>query len=253
MAIRRLPWWFSFPFGLGTGGASMFLPTFLTPMQQQIGLLISFALIACGAFAAGWHFGLDSWLSRHVWWRFRFRQPKVIPSSSEGAHGNCEQEQSLDEAFSELTQDRVPFVRIRDIAPEFGIDLTPGNLLAPNRAYEIEGALRQAAVDGKLMVWGRKYRGEVKDNDPLVPIPASHFEDYGFRHGNLHYREQNIHTATATMQMLVNRLKGIENVTFYDLYLRYSDLRRVMEQLSTQQEKFWNDIGTAPNSGELSL
>lgn len=134
------------------------------------------------------------------------------------------------QAWDDIESDRVPFVRIRHIAHEFELVLDPHDPTSGNMAYDIEGALRQAAVDGQLKVWGRKYRGPVKDNDPLVAIPQSHFEDYGFAHGNLHYETANsqTHTTSGIAKKLADHKSG---EVFYDVQISYADTRRVLTNI----------------------
>jgi hypothetical protein len=131
------------------------------------------------------------------------------------------------EAFRERSTDRIPFVRLRDIAPEFGIDLSSSETPSANLAYDIEGALRQAAVDGNLQVWGRKYQGPVQSNDPLLKIPASHFAEFEFGHGNLHYKTENRFSHTGK---ITKRLEELAGQAYYDLQLSDSDARAVLRQ-----------------------
>lgn len=142
---------------------------------------------------------------------------------------------TFSQAWDDIVSDRVPFIRIRQIAHEFGLVLDPHDPTSSNTAYDIEGVMRQAAVDERLKVWGRKYRGPVQDNDPLVPIPREHFEEYGFRHGSLHYEVLNDQSATGTIGMATWGVKGKKDVTFYDLHLSYADTRKVLDQFSKER------------------
>jgi hypothetical protein len=131
------------------------------------------------------------------------------------------------EAWAEASSGWIPFVRLRDFAPAWGVPLPrmgPGQ----NNAYHLEGALRQAAVRGKLRVEGRQYRGPVRHNDPLVPIPPEHFRDYGFGHGVLNYEEPNDASHTGDVRMMTLGQRGKEGVTFYDLHLLLDDARAVV-------------------------
>jgi hypothetical protein len=148
-----------------------------------------------------------------------------LPATSQGAVPGV----SFDQAFEERTKDRIPYVRIRDLAPAYALGLGAHDLDAPNVAYRIEGALRQAAVDGELKVWGRKYRGPVKSNDPLVPIPASHFEDFEFGHGDLHHQTVNEQTHTGKIG---KRLEDFPDQAFYDLQLSFADTEKVLSKVS---------------------
>lgn len=52
-----------------------------------------------------------------------------------------------------------------------------------NDWWTFTNRLRQAAVDGVITFWGKKYTfdfGEDLDSEPLVKIPAQHFEKFGF-------------------------------------------------------------------------
>jgi hypothetical protein len=140
-------------------------------------------------------------------------------------------QQTLDEAWKERTEDRIPFVRIRDLAPGYGLGLALHDPDAANVAYRIEGALRQAAVDGELQVWGRRYRSP-PNNEPLVPIPSMHFEEYGFAHGNLHYAQDNKDAHTNTLQMATWGQKGKNGATYYDLQLSFKDTEAVLAKVA---------------------
>jgi hypothetical protein len=83
-------------------------------------------------------------------------------------------------------------------------------------------------VDGDLVVWGRKYRGEIQSNDPLVRIPANHFEDFEFAHGNLDFDAPNIKVRTNTIHMTRLGIEGEVDVTFYDLHLANKAARDVL-------------------------
>jgi hypothetical protein len=136
-------------------------------------------------------------------------------------------EQTFDEAWEEAESGWIPFVRLRDFAPAWGVPL-PGIGPGQNNAYWLEGELRQAAVRGKLKVEGRQYRGQVRHNDPLVPISPEHFRDYGFGHGVLNYDEPNDASHTGDARMMTLGQRGKEDVTFYDLHLLLDDTRAVV-------------------------
>ena len=134
------------------------------------------------------------------------------------------------------TPDRlIPFVEIRKIAPDYGLSLESSDSPTGNLAYEIEGALRQAAARGLLDVEGRQFRGAIKSNDPLVPISPDHFEDYEFRHGRLHYKADNESTGTGTLQLIATGVEGVENVTFYDLHLSEHGVRAVLQKVAEKR------------------
>jgi hypothetical protein len=139
------------------------------------------------------------------------------------------------QAFNENVADQMPFVRLRELAPMYGLSLDPHDPASGNVAYKIEGALRQAAVDGELKVWGRRYR-DVPDNDPLVPVPAAHFEEYGFAHGNLHYATANSLTRTNTVKMATWGVEGKDGVTYRDLRLSQSGAEAVLRKVKAEDE-----------------
>lgn len=127
--------------------------------------------------------------------------------------------------------DLIPFIQLRELASEYGIAL-PRFGKAQNNAYHLEGALQQAAVRGLLAVEGRQFRGPVRHNDPLVPIPAKHFREYGFGHGVLGYDAANEASHTGNLRMLTTSQRGIPDVTFYDLHLSESDAVRVLRDFA---------------------
>lgn len=141
-------------------------------------------------------------------------------------------DQSLfSEAWNEDAKDRIPFVRIRDLAPGYGIKLAHPDPGASNVAYALEGELVQAAVDERLKVWGRKYR-KVPSNQPLVPIPASHFEDFEFGHGCLHYECENKHSHTGKMG---KRVEDFPDEAYFDLHLSFKDTCAVLKAFAENQ------------------
>lgn len=198
------------------------VPAFLaTPQADNWGTATGIVLLV---FSVSW------WL----WKRFDPARLKTSQAKTNAAVGEADKERAIREereaatsdcAFDDMVSDRVPFTRIRHIANEFRINLTDVN--ASNTAYEIEGAMRQAAVDDRLKVWGRKYHGAVQNNDPMLGIPRDHFEDFGFRHGSLHHQTPNDKSATG--------LEGQDGITFYDLQLSYADARKVLDQVSKER------------------
>ncbi len=146
------------------------------------------------------------------------------------AKSEADRAQTFDQSFEDNDSDEVPYVRIRHIAHEYGLSLDRTDPSASNTAYDIEKALRQAAVDGRLKVRGRKYRGAARDNDPIVSIAASHFEDYTFKHGCLHHEAPNEQSASA-QPLTGEGQKQIEDATYYDLRISYADMRRILKQV----------------------
>jgi hypothetical protein len=127
---------------------------------------------------------------------------------------------------------RIPFANLRDLSQEYGLNLDHRHSAASNLAYEIEGELKEAAANNRLPVWGRPYNGPVRDNDPLIQIPASHFKEYSFRHGALNHVVRNDQTCTTTMSLLVEGKQGLEGVTFYDLHVSTMAARAVIKHIA---------------------
>ena len=125
--------------------------------------------------------------------------------------------------------DKIPYVRIHEIALAKGIDL-PRYGEMQNRSYDLEGELKNAAANGLLAVWGRPYNGEPRDNDPMLPIPAEHFRKYSFRHGCLEMDMENKHSCTTTIAALTKGKEMTEGESYYDLQLSDSDARAVLRQ-----------------------
>lgn len=166
----------------------------------------------------------------------RIRQPKrswiarllgKLKGDATAAPSPITEEDTYRKAFNEITNDRMPYVGLRDLAADYGIKF---QRFGPrqNEPYELEGALKEAAANGLMSVWGRPYQGKVRDNDPLIPIPAEHFRTYSFRHGALEAGYPNDQTCTTTLSMLAWGKAGREGVTFYDLYLSTKGARAVL-------------------------
>lgn len=80
--------------------------------------------------------------------------------------------------------ERIPFTALRGLAASAGWsdDIRTADV-GDNNWFNFVKSLRQAAVDGALTLSGRRYIhdfDEATDDQPLAPIPASHFEVYGF-------------------------------------------------------------------------
>lgn len=149
---------------------------------------------------------------------------------------NAQMEHEEMRARAEREADRIPFSGLRKIAIKAGLNLDHRDPGASNLAYEIEGALKEAAANNRLNVWGRPFNGPVQDNDPLVPIPAAHFLKYSFRHGALdHLESNNKRTRTITMALLVEGKEGLEGETFYDLHVSAMAARAVIERIARER------------------
>jgi hypothetical protein len=130
---------------------------------------------------------------------------------------------------------QIPFARIRDLAAEYDLNLDHRDPASHNLAYDIEGELKNAAANNRLQVWGRPYQGEVRDNDPLIPIPASHFHKYSFRHGSLAHPVKNRHTFTTTIDSIAQGKEEQAGVTFYDLHASTMAARAILQRIADER------------------
>ncbi|GFO83193.1 MAG: hypothetical protein A49_28200 [Methyloceanibacter sp.] len=120
---------------------------------------------------------------------------------------------------------RIPYVKIREMANEHGWQLTDNQTPSGNRAYALERLMRQAAVDGKLKVWGRRCT-KVTGTNPLLAIPANHFDEFEFAHGYLHpdnVKNENTHTGK-----LGRSRHDFAEKNFCDLYVARADIERIL-------------------------
>jgi hypothetical protein len=129
---------------------------------------------------------------------------------------------------------RIPYVEIREFANARGWKLNDNPAECHNRAqchnrgYELEKAMRQAASDGRLKVWGRKYETPVGTN-PLLLIPKDHFIDFEFGNGYLHSDNvKNIWSHTGQLGRSKNSFSG-EN--YCDLYVSERDIKRLLRRV----------------------
>jgi hypothetical protein len=79
---------------------------------------------------------------------------------------------------------KVPLTVLREWASDAGwcADVQAATV-GDNDWWSFAKRLRQAAVDGDITFWGKKYVyefGEDLDDEPLVKIPPEHFEEFGF-------------------------------------------------------------------------
>jgi hypothetical protein len=101
--------------------------------------------------------------------------------------------------------------------------------------------LRQAAVDGDITFWGKRYIyefGEDLDDEPLVKIPPAHFEEFGFDPARL-AQVDNYDIFTGKLGEPVNAYRGR---TFRDLHV---DAQQARDSL--------NAAGAPPPGAELSV
>jgi len=127
------------------------------------------------------------------------------------------------------SEDRIPYIEIREIANDKGWKLDDDKSLSGNRAYDLEMAMRQAVTDGTLSVWGRKHGTPIETN-PLLLIPKEHFQKFEFRHGCLNYDNfDNVNTYTRIPGKDSNIHEG-DN--YCDLHVSKRDIERLLGRLT---------------------
>jgi hypothetical protein len=82
--------------------------------------------------------------------------------------------------------ERAPLLDIVEMARKAGWDT---DAFQSNDASELTARLNQAAADGTIKFWGRKYEYDLGEtavtNFPLIEIPAEHFTEFSFQPLNL--------------------------------------------------------------------
>jgi hypothetical protein len=104
--------------------------------------------------------------------------------------------------------DRIPLIQLRDMAARVGWNT---DARTSNDAYEFAGRLNQAAVDGRIKFWGRKYVYDFSQpaaEFPLLEIPQEHFRDYAFDSLRLFGAIDNFHIFTGKLGKQPRELKG---------------------------------------------
>jgi nucleoside phosphorylase len=97
-----------------------------------------------------------------------------------------------------------------------------------NDWWTFTNRLRQAAVDGAITFWGKKYTfdfGEDLDSEPLVKIPPHHFEKFGFDPTRIAEAE-NYDIFTGTLGDPPSAWRGS---TFRDLHVDAAEARTWLE------------------------
>jgi hypothetical protein len=138
---------------------------------------------------------------------------------------------------------RIRFSALRVMATEYAIPLERFGE-RQNTGYGLERALKTAAANGELAVWGRPYQGKTRDNDPLVPIPAEHFRKYSFRHGSFDFETENKTIHTTTIDLIVANEPEKAGETYYDLRVSERGARKVLAAfalLSPDHQQGWAD------------
>jgi hypothetical protein len=111
-----------------------------------------------------------------------------------------------DASSSEI--DRVPLIQLRDMVAQVGWNT---NVRTSDDAYEFASRLNQAAVDGKIKFWGRKYVYDFSRptaDYPLLEIPLDHFKDYSFDSLRLFGSVDNFHIYTGKLGKSPRELRG---------------------------------------------
>ena len=106
-------------------------------------------------------------------------------------------------------QNRIPIVRLREMAAAVGWNV---DRHTSNDGFNLTNKLNQAAADGALQFWGRKYEYEfgedAADSVPLVRISQKHFLDYRFESTNLFGDASNFYIFTGRLGNQPSQLKG---------------------------------------------
>lgn len=132
--------------------------------------------------------------------------------------------------FRRLRDARIPYVHIRQLASAKGWNLNDDSSACVNRAYYLEGRMQQAAVEGSLLVWGRRCETPIGSN-PLLLIPEKHFEDFTFRHGFLtRDNVENLSTYTWKPEHGKNR-SSFSGENYCDLYVSERGIKRLLRHV----------------------
>jgi hypothetical protein len=107
------------------------------------------------------------------------------------------------------TGTRIPIVRLREMASARGWNL---DRHTSNDGFDLTNKLNQAAADGALQFWGRKYQHEfgedAAESVPLVRISQKHFLDYSLSSTNLFGSSSNFYTFTGKIGRQPRELIG---------------------------------------------
>ena len=126
------------------------------------------------------------------------------------------------------SDNQIPYIQIRDLANLKGWNLSERDSTAHNRAYDLQTIIRQAASDGELKVWGRRFESPLGTN-PLLPIPKEHFQEYEFQHGVLNYL--NVSNESARTDKLGAHEKDLVGHVFCDLHVSRRDIQQLLAKV----------------------
>lgn len=165
--------------------------------------------------------------------RVNYARFKALEEIIDGLRSELsEAQQRLDTRAS--LEDRMPYVEIRPLANARGWKLNDdpaechNTAQCHNRGYDLETAMRQAASDGSLKVWGRKCETPIGSN-PLLLIPKEHFLDFEFGHGYLHGGNvKNIWSHTGILGKDRNSFSGRN---YCDLHVSKMDITRLLHSV----------------------
>lgn len=142
-------------------------------------------------------------------WRRPIQSTKVI-SSSAFVSPSPNQTAGMPTESNEAVRNRIPIVQLRQLAEAGGWNLIDGRV--SNDALAITNGLNQAAVDGTITFWGRKYQYEfgedAAESMPLVPISKKHFLYYSFQPTNLFGNVSNFYIFTGKLAKQPSELRG---------------------------------------------
>jgi hypothetical protein len=124
---------------------------------------------------------------------------------------------------------RIPYVKIRILANARGWNLNDDSSQSINRAYDLEKAMRQAASDGDLFVWGRRCETPFGSN-PLILIPKEHFADSGFEFHYGYLTRDNVENiSTYTWKPEAGKKKdSFSGQNYCDLYVSRRGINRLL-------------------------
>jgi hypothetical protein len=139
-----------------------------------------------------------------------------------------------------LMDSRLPYVEIRQLANAKGWNLYDDYPQSVNSAYYLEVQMQQAAVEGDLLVWGRKC-GAPLGSSPLLRIHKEHFKDFTFHYGYLtRDNVENISTYTWKPELGKNK-DSFSGENYFDLYVSKIGIKRLLRRVRPSD-------GVAPSS-----
>ena len=99
-------------------------------------------------------------------------------------HGATDRARPRAAATPSVSAARIPLTELRDCATNVGwCSDVRSPTVGDNDWWTFSNRLRQAAVDGEIAFWGKRYIydfGKDLDSEPLIKIPREHFEEFSF-------------------------------------------------------------------------